>query len=84
MRIKKKPTRWTGPISGDNIQRSFSNYQDYRSNNVHRERSSIQPGERPYFKTIISRQNLPFMHGALEELERLFQPFGYIDVCMWS
>lgn len=32
-------------------------------------------------EAIISRSYLPFVHGAIDELERLFHPFNYKNVC---
>jgi hypothetical protein len=37
-RYRKKPSRWGKPVAADPIQRSYSNYQDYRSRPIYKEK----------------------------------------------
>lgn len=66
-----------------------SNKHDSLYFTLDRKRSSISPvgntnkDQKSFIKAVISRKSLPFVRGALEELQRIFRTFGYIDVCMW-
>ncbi|KAG2237558.1 hypothetical protein INT48_005594 [Thamnidium elegans] len=39
-----------------------------------------EKGMKSYTKATIARDSLPFVRGAMEELDRLFRPFGVVDI----
>ncbi|KAI8976771.1 hypothetical protein BDB01DRAFT_802507 [Pilobolus umbonatus] len=71
---KRSVNRWSRP------EPRYRGYQDYRPRSYRDRKEYSHSDQRTYIKAIISRKCLPFIRGAIEELEDVFYPFGYVDI----